>query len=242
MASDPNQPRSVVDTLDHALTEIAQARSYNAWLFERARPQLGRRVLDFGAGLGTFSALAAAEGAQVVALEPEAEFADLLRERFAGDDGVDVVQVTIDKLEARDFDSTICFNVLEHIEDAAAALQAIADRLVPGGRLFLLVPAHPSLYGGYDRAAGHLRRYSKDQLRELLGVPDFEIQTLRHVNPAGALGWFLRVRLRSSDDWPSASFGAFDRLVPVLRPLDRLRLPFGLSLWAVARLRSQSER
>ena len=220
------------------MAEIAQARSYNGWLFDRARPLLGRRVLDFGAGVGTFTELAAAAGAHVVAMEPEAEFAEVLQERFVGDGRVEVVQTTIERLNARDFDSVICFNVLEHIEDDAAALRSIVDRLLHGGRLFLLVPAHPNLYGGYDRAAGHLRRYSKGHLRELLTVPDLEIQTLRHVNPAGALGWFLRVRLGSNEEWPSAAFGAFDRLVPVLRPLDRVRLPFGLSLWAIARRRS----
>jgi hypothetical protein len=80
-----------------------------------------------------------------------------------------------------------------------------------------------------------VRRYSKAPLRERLVKAGFEIETLRHVNPVGALGWLARVALRSDPEWPSGSFAVFDRLVPVLRPLDRLRLPFGLSLWAVAR-------
>ena len=63
----------------------------------------------------------------------------------------------------------------------------------------------------------------------------FEIETLRHVNPVGALGWLVRVRLRTSGEWPAGSFSLFDRAVPILRRLDALRLPFGLSLWAVAR-------
>jgi hypothetical protein len=101
--------------------------------------------------------------------------------------------------------------------------------------LLLLVPAHPRLYGGYDRAAGHERRYSKRTLRGRLLGAGFEVDTLRHVNPLGAVGWLARVRLRRGDEWPSGSFRAFDRLVPALRHLDRVPLPFGLSLWAVAR-------
>lgn len=235
MAADDRQPAEVVETLDRALENIARARSYNAWLFERARARLGRRVLDVGAGVGTFSELAAATGASVVAVEPEPEFAEALRKRFAGIERVEVIEGTVDAVEQEGFDSVLCFNVLEHIEDDAAALRAFAARLAPGGRLFLLIPAHPRLYGGYDRAAGHVRRYSKPPLRELLAGAGFEPETLRHVNPVGALGWLVRVRLRSSSEWPSGSFAAFDRLVPILRPLDRLRLPFGLSLWAVAR-------
>jgi hypothetical protein len=55
------------------------------------------------------------------------------------------------------------------------------------------------------------------------------------VNPVGALAWFARMRLLRQRGWPSTTFRVFDRLVPVLRPLDAFRVPFGLSLWAVAR-------
>jgi SAM-dependent methyltransferase len=233
--ADRSQGQNVVETLDRALSDIADARAYNEWLFERARPQLGRRVLDAGAGLGTFAALVRAEGVSVVAAEPEAEFAEYLRGRFADDERVDVIEGTADDVGAHDFESVICFNVLEHIEDDAATLRAFYDRLVPGGRLFLLVPAHPRLYGGYDRAAGHVRRYRREGLRRTLTATGFTVERLSYVNPVGAIGWFVRVRLRSSEEWPASSFRAFDRLVPILRPLDRLPLPFGLSLWAVAR-------
>jgi SAM-dependent methyltransferase len=233
--ADTFQASDVVFTLDSALRDIAGARAYNEWLFSRAEPWLGKRVLDAGAGVGTFTALAAARNKDVVAVEPEPEFADYLARTFAGSERVEVVQGTVDAVRPRDFESIICFNVLEHIENDVGALQAFAAQLVPGGRLLLLVPAHPRLYGGYDRAAGHVRRYSKGRLENALLRARFEIETLRHVNPVGALGWLVRVRLRSSSEWPSGSFAAFDRLVPLLRPLDRLRLPLGLSLWAVAR-------
>jgi SAM-dependent methyltransferase len=235
LTPDRVQSESVVEMLDRALGEIDQARAYNDWLFDRARRQLGRRVLDVGAGVGTFTALASAEHANVVAVEPVPEFAGYLRDRFAGDERVEVVQGTVDEVDSEDFDSIICLNVLEHIEDDAATVRRFAQLLIPGGRLFLLVPAHPGLYGGYDRAAGHVRRYSREVVGSVLAGAGLEVETLRHVNPAGAVGWLLRVRLRSSPDWPSGSFAAFDRFVPLLRHLDSLHLPFGLSLWAVAR-------
>ena len=90
----------------------------------------------------------------MVAVEPEPEFAKFLRERFSGDEGVRVIEGTIDEVDTHGFESVICFNVLEHVTDDRAALGTIARLVAPGGRLFLLVPAHPKLYGGYDRAAG----------------------------------------------------------------------------------------
>jgi SAM-dependent methyltransferase len=227
-----------LDALGGALAQIDAASNYNDWLFDRVRPYLGRRVLDAGAGIGTFTDRAARVGAEVVALEPEPAFAGHLRERFAACPEVTVVEGAAEsgsKEIGADFDSVLCLNVLEHVPDDAAALGALRGRLVSGGRLLLLVPAHERLYGAYDRAVGHERRYARARLRRLLEEAGFAVETLRYVNPVGALGWLVRIRLHRSAGWPSGAFGAFDRLVPALRHLDRLHLPFGLSLWAVAR-------
>ena len=226
-----------VQTLGEALAQIDAAPNYNDWLFDRARPYLGRRTLDAGAGLGTFTARAAATGAEVVALEPDPTFVRRLRERFAGQPNVTVVEGAAESPEPQieaGFDSVLCLNVLEHVRDDAAALRAFRELLAPGGRLLLLVPAHERLYGPFDRAVGHERRYGRARLRALLDEVGFHVETVRYVNPAGALGWLLRVRLRRDSEWPARSFAVFDRAVPFLRPLDGLRLPFGLSLWAVA--------
>jgi SAM-dependent methyltransferase len=220
------------EVLDRVLADIANARNYNDWLFERARPYLGRRVLDAGAGIGTFTTLAAAAGAQVTALEPDPAFAARLREL----EGVSVVEAPAEAIPfgLGEFDSILCLNVLEHVRDDEAALRGFYDSLRPGGALLLLVPAHPWLYGGYDRAAGHERRYGAPGLRARLEAAGFDVESLRHVNPLGGLGWLVRVRLRRGGEWPSGSFRTFDRLVPALKHLDRVPLPFGLSLWAVA--------
>lgn len=225
-------------TLEPVLNDLETAKNYNHWLFSRARPYLGRRVLDAGAGLGTFTALAAVTTTQVVALEPEPSFADHLRERFADTPSVQVVEGRAEAPPAEvggGFDSILCLNVLEHVRDHEAALAGFRELLAPAGRLLLLVPAHERLYGPYDRAAGHVRRYSRAAFREALEAARFDVEALRYVNPVGAMGWFVRIRLARGPAWPSTSLAAFDRLVPLLRPLDRLRLPFGLSLWAVAR-------
>jgi SAM-dependent methyltransferase len=200
-------------------------------------------VLDAGAGIGTFTALAAEAGAEVTALEPDPAFVTHLRERFAADPRVTVVQAPAEAVPELDaFDSVLCLNVLEHVRADEAALRGFHDALQPGGALLLLVPAHAWLYGGYDRAAGHERRYAAGTLRPRLRAAGFDVETLRYVNPVGALGWLVRVRLRRGDEWPSGSFRTFDRLVPALRHLDRLPLPFGLSVWAIARRPSAAGR
>jgi SAM-dependent methyltransferase len=224
--------------LDEPLKLTANARNYNRWLYDRARPFLGSRVLDFGAGIGTFTELAADDGREVVALEPHAEYAELLRERFRDRPDVTVAERTIDALaEEASFDSALCFNVLEHVGDDAGALAAVRRRLRPGGSLLLLVPAHGFLLSETDRAIGHHRRYAKRPLRRLLADAGYEVTTLRYVNPVGAIGWLVSFRLRRGrvERWPARSYRLYDRLVPALRLLDHVSLPLGLSVWAVAR-------
>ena len=222
---------------NETLLRMAGARNYNEWLLRRARPFLGQRVLDVGAGIGTFTALLAAEGKSVVAAEPDPAFVPLLRSRFADRDNVAVIEHGALALSAESFepvDSVVCFNVLEHIPDDAAALRALRAHLVPGGHLLLLVPAHPVLFGSIDRTVGHERRYVKRGLARRLGEAGLRVRTLAHVNPVGALGWLFAARVARSQDVPTRSLAVYDRVVPVLRLLDRMPLPFGLSLWAVA--------
>jgi SAM-dependent methyltransferase len=65
--------------------------------------------------------------------------------------------------------AVICaFEVLEHIEDDAAALAMWVKWLRPGGVLVLSVPAHMRLWTAGDEWAGHYRRYERVMLERLM--------------------------------------------------------------------------
>jgi SAM-dependent methyltransferase len=221
--------------LDVVLGEIEAGAHYTRWIVDRARPYLRGRVLDAGAGTGTFVDLLLLHADDVVALEPAPRFVAMLKERFARKPRVTVVAGDVERPPAGlgTFDAIICFNVLEHVTDDTAALRALGELLAPEGSLLLLVPAHPALTGPFDRAVGHLRRYTRARVAACFAGSGLRIKTMRHVNPVGAIGWAVRVRLLGRAEWPATSFRVFDRLVPILGALDRLRLPFGLSLWVV---------
>ena len=226
------------DAQADTLRRMERATRYNAWLLERSRPYLGGDVVDVGAGSGTFVDELADGTRRVVAVEPEAEFLPQLRARFDGREGVTVEQLDAAALAGRypsTFDTAICFNVLEHIPDDAAAVDAIASALKPRGHLLVLVPSHQFLYGRLDRAVGHERRYGRTGLRRLLDAAGVEVVEIRRVNPVGALGWLVAGRVLRRERIPEAPLLAYDRFVPLLRVLDRFDAPFGLSLWAVAR-------
>jgi len=72
----------------------------------------------------------------------------------------------LESLKAR-FDLMFMWDVLEHISDEDKFLQAVLFHIAPGGRLVINVPAGQWAYSSYDRAAGHVRRYSIDTLRSV---------------------------------------------------------------------------
>jgi SAM-dependent methyltransferase len=221
----------VPQALAHDLQAMAGATAYNAWLIDRARPWLRGRVLDVGAGIGTHTMQLRPLADEVVALEPDAQFAQLLRERV---DGVQIVEGDADAVEGL-FDAIVCFNVLEHIEDDLGTLRRLAGLLAPDGTLLLLVPAHQLLFGPIDTAFGHHRRYGKAELDGKLHAAGLRPEVLRYVNPVGALGWLAQARIRKRERMSYRGLDLYDRLVPALRLLDRVPLPVGLSLWAVAK-------
>lgn len=78
------------------------------------------------------------------------------------------------------YDAIVLFDVLEHLPDPRAVLAGALHHLRPGGLVLVNVPALQSLFSEYDRAAGHLRRYSAATLaRELDGL-GLEQRTLRY--------------------------------------------------------------
>ena len=134
-------------------------------------------------------------------------------------------------------DSVVCVNVLEHIEDDAAALRAMAEILVPGGVIVLVVPAFEALYGPIDRNLGHYRRYRCGPLRKLAGVAGLDVLKLHYLNAVGLFAWWVNARVLKRETQSDAQIAIFDRwMAPVLSALESaIPPPFGQSILAVLR-------
>jgi len=72
-------------------------------------------------------------------------------------------------------DLILLFDVLEHITDEDRFLEALIFHLAPGGHLVINVPAGQWAYSAYDRAAGHIRRYSIRSLGEAVAAHNLKI-------------------------------------------------------------------
>jgi SAM-dependent methyltransferase len=74
------------------------------------------------------------------------------------------------------FNVILLFDVLEHISDEDRFLDALLFHLAPQGKLIISVPAGRWLFSEYDIAAGHVRRYTVKDLREVALRNKLEIQ------------------------------------------------------------------
>ena len=213
-------------------------------MFAQLPPVAGARVLEVGAGIGTFSARMLQAGArELLLLEPEAACVAELERRFAGDSRVAIRAEELPgapSLAGREFDVAVSQNVLEHIEDDAAALAAMARAVRRGGRLAVLVPAHPRLYGPLDRAYGHHRRYTPERLRGIVEHAGLQVERLYRFNALGIPGWWVRNRT-GADGIGRAPLRVYEALLAAWRPVERrLEPPVGLSLVVHARRPDQA--
>jgi 2-polyprenyl-3-methyl-5-hydroxy-6-metoxy-1,4-benzoquinol methylase len=215
---------------------------YLRWQLDQFEPYLGRRILEVGCGVG---AILAQVGVRdfVMGIDIEPELIEFTKERFAGQPGHEFASLDISSLSAaartvlkqHRFDTVVCINVLEHIEDHAGAVTTMGDLLVPGGVLALLVPAHPSLFGPYDVTDGHYRRYTKATLREVVVGANLKLEQLYHFNSIGAVGWWVQYRLLKRSNQTKDDYRIMQALVPFVRPIERrVKPPLGMSLVAVA--------
>ena len=67
------------------------------------------------------------------------------------------------------------FDVVEHIEDDVGFLKHLWDLLVPGGMLYLTVPAYQLLWSQEDVDGGHFRRYTLRNLKKKITYSGFDI-------------------------------------------------------------------
>lgn len=214
------------------------------------------RILDIGCGTGEMLDMLRSFGtASGMDAAPEAVAHCLAR--FGSDVKVMLGAVPADLPSPGQVDVVTAFDVIEHLDDDGATLHAIHQVLPLGGALVVTVPAFAFLWGPHDVVNHHRRRYTRSALRLRLTSAGFDVERISYFNT-----WLfpvvaavrLKNRLRrhrdtvtSSDAHPATDFTmpppwlnwmllqlfASERVV-----LRRgLSLPFGVSIFAVARRR-----
>lgn len=215
------------------LEVMSDAVNYNAYLSNlvtrHALP--GDFILDFGAGIGTFSHALKTKGYAVSCVETDA--AQLQRITAHGITGYQ----NLLNAPASAYDYIFTLNVLEHIENDQGTLSDLAEKLKLGGRLLIYVPAFQMLFSSMDAAVGHFRRYSLEDLSHKVKLAGFEIQDACYVDSIGFFAALLYKYVGNDDGSINRrSIVIFDRfLFPLSRLIDRITNKlFGKNLLIIA--------
>lgn len=217
------------------LEVMANAHNYNRYLQDLVRRYShgAHSVVDFGAGIGTFSACLELppENIHCVETEPSSR-QEILKKGFN-------VYADVTELPAESMPYIFSLNVLEHIENDAAALQDLYRTLEPGGWLFIYVPAFQILYTSMDAHVGHHRRYRITSLMDCVTQAGFVIEESAYTD---ALGFFATLAFKIFDKPEPAPLNArlveiYDRFVfPLSRLLSTpLAKILGKNVFVVAR-------
>jgi SAM-dependent methyltransferase len=129
----------------------------------------GARFLELGCGAGCVASELARAGYEVTGVDGHRDLLRIARRRSpALRLWLHDLRRGTGELPARDFDAAGLFDVIEHLDDPAAALREALACVRPGGFVLGTVPALMALWSAVDEHSGHKLRYSAAHLRALL--------------------------------------------------------------------------
>ncbi|MBQ3626728.1 MAG: class I SAM-dependent methyltransferase [Synergistaceae bacterium] len=163
------------------------------------------KILEIGSGTGANLPVLSKYG-HVTAVE----YDDYARSFIKADANVSVksgyLPDGLDEIKNNKFDLICLFDVLEHIEDDNASLEAINNYLKPHGKFFMTVPAYQFMYSKHDKLLGHYRRDTLMQVKNLCAAHGFKILYAGYFN---CLLFPLMLAARVADKFATGGGGEF---------------------------------
>ncbi|MGM5487325.1 MAG: class I SAM-dependent methyltransferase [Nanobdellota archaeon] len=210
------------------LKNISRQSNYIAWVYDTIAPYLRGSILEVGAGVGALTSRMERDGHTVVPVDKRRYDACMCAA------GVKNIDITRDVTTLGTFDSVVCLNVLEHIQDDMVALRNMESLMRPGGSMILMVPLYPHIYGCIDRANNHYRRYCLKGIVAKCRKTGLRVTTVRRMNLIGLLAW-IYLNARGNRVHDEGELRRFDRMIPLIRRCESVvPLPWGLSGVVVA--------
>jgi SAM-dependent methyltransferase len=221
------------------LRSLTKVQNIHRWMAELLLPWVGDHVLEIGAGIGNMTIHFLPRG-RYLATDINPAYLEYLGNLAKGRPFLEVRRLDLERAPdfealAGGFDTVLCLNVLEHVEDQQRALANIHTALAPGGRAIVLVPQGPWLYSSLDRVLHHQRRYTRAELQRGVAEAGFEVEQIVDFNKLGVLGWALNGLLLRRERFSPVQLKALNTAIPFVGGADRMAPWPGLSLVAILR-------
>jgi glycosyltransferase involved in cell wall biosynthesis len=227
------------------LERLNRAPRFNRWMADVISPYLGNRVLEIGAGRGNLS-LHFMPRSIYWATDINSFYLEYLMTLRPTRPYMRVGYTDAERFETfpreQGFDSVVCLNVVEHVQDDVGALRNIWSVLEQDGCAVVLVPYGPKLYGTLDEVLGHCRRYTHEQLSKVAQEAGFRVEGIMNFNRPGVPAWWLNGKILRRTTFGRGQIRILNVLTPLFRKVDRfLPLP-PLSLIAILRKDHNGQR
>jgi|HubBroStandDraft_6_1064221.scaffolds.fasta_scaffold00646_9 glycosyltransferase involved in cell wall biosynthesis len=225
------------------LERLNRAPRFTRWMADVIRPSVGKRVLEIGAGIGNMSVhLMPRTIYWATDVNPHyLDYLETLRPtrpylQVAYTDAMNAESFP----EGQAFDTVVCLNVVEHVQDDVGALRNIWNVLEPGGHAVVLVPCGPKLYGTLDEVLGHFRRYTEEQLVDVAQQAGFRVDNVLKFNRTGVVAWWLNGRILHRKTFGLGQIRLLNVMTPIFRLLDPILPLPPLSIIAILKKETNS--
>ena len=215
---------------------LGRAPRFREWILDRFAPYLGARVLEVNAGPGhTTSHLLDRE--LLVVTDSDPVHVETLRRRFGHLENLEVSMLDLGKqgCDYEGLDTALLFDGLQRVDEPKDLLAQVGSCVDSGGHVLIQVPAGKDLFGATDESVGHVRRFDRDEIEDVVRAAGLELVSIQSFNRLGRLGWMLH-HVVGGGRISVAEARGFDLLVPLAKKLDTFGPADGLSWLAVCRV------
>lgn len=208
---------------------------YSTWMFHTYEKYIGKAVFDVGAGMGRMADYYVRNCEYVVATDIFHSQVKFMNERFREIEyftavKMDILKDEITKYVGR-FDTVLCVNVLEHLEDDNLAVARMKCLLKPAGIMIIMVPAWQKLYCSLDKNVNHYRRYDPGMLRKLAAENNLKVIKNIYFNGLGIFPYWIKGKrkAKTTESFSSSlnenNSKIYNMAAAILEPIERIAPP-----------------
>ena len=193
----------------------------------------GKKILDYGCGVGDFLEHLQKNGYDVLGMEPN----DSARRIAQSKVGIEKVTSTELEQNTEKYDVITLWHVLEHIPNLNEIIQQLKNHLSENGRLIIAVPNHQSYdakyYGKYWAAYDvprHLWHFSDKSMSNLLSnfgmkidkispmkLDAFYVSLLSEKYKGNKFGYFNAIKVALKSNYLAKNNGQYSSLIYTIR-------------------------
>ena len=178
-----------------------KAHFWRNYLYLVSKKFIGKKILEVGAGIGSFTRIYVKKNLDVTLSEIDNSNYQTLKKSFELQKNIKVENKLMHQFNDT-FDTILYLSVLEHIEDDKKEISNALEKLEDKGHLIICAPAHNYMYSNFDKEIGHFRRYEMNFF-DTLNLKNANIKTSFFIDSFGHLLYFLNKLLFSKEVYPS---------------------------------------